>query len=65
MNPDIAWLLYLLGAFVLAAGAIFLGAFCANQRLDDEPLDAEALCRLSEMKRERDRLPIMLRRQAD
>ncbi len=65
MSLETIWILYLLGAFVLAAGAIFLGAFCANQRLDDEPLDAEALCRLSEMKREQERLPIMLRRQAD
>ncbi len=53
MSLEMIWILYL------------LGAFCANQRLDDEPLDAEAMCRLSEMKRERDRLPIMLRRQAD
>ncbi len=57
MNPETAWLLYLLGWFLLAAGALALGAVLGRMNTDRDEAEQERI--------EREGLPIMLRRQAD
>lgn len=57
MNPDLAYLLYLLGAVGLAIVAIAIGALSARANVDLDEAEQERI--------EREKLPIMLRRQAD
>lgn len=57
MNPDTAWLLYLLGSFLLAVVAMTFGAALGRLNTD---CDEAAQQRIAD-----EQLPIMLRRQAD
>jgi hypothetical protein len=45
MSIETLWILYLLGAFLLAALAIFLGAFRGNREPDNYQFDVEAMRR--------------------
>lgn len=57
MNPDLVYLLYLLAAVGFAIIAMVIGAVGACANIDDDEAEQERI--------ERDKLPIMLRRQAD
>jgi len=57
MNPDTAWLLYLLGSFLLAVVAMAFGAVLGRLNRDR---DETAQQRIAD-----EQLPIMLRHQAD
>lgn len=57
MNPETAWIVYLFGAFLLAVISMALGAVLARTNIDRDEAEQERI--------ERDKLPIMLRKQAD
>lgn len=57
MNPDLVYLLYLLAAVGIAIIALAIGAVCSCANVDHDEAEQECI--------ERDKLPIMLRRQAD
>lgn len=57
MNPDLAYLLYILGAAGLAIIAIAIGAIGTRANIDVDEAEQERI--------EHEKLPIMLRRQAD
>lgn len=56
---------FLILSFLIAAVAMFAGMLIGRQSLDDAPVDAEALRRLSEAKVAQKSVPIMMRNQAD
>lgn len=57
MNPDIAYLLYLLATAGFAIVAMAIGAIGARANVDIDEAEQERI--------EREKLPIMLRKQAD
>jgi hypothetical protein len=57
MNPETAWVVYLVCSFLLAVVAMAIGAVMGRMNIDHDEAEQERI--------ERDNLPIMLRKQAD